>query len=133
MSRSDWGIPGKRCFRISSIVSALSSRSSLFSILTPEPHEDLVSFALIFLFQITTDASILFLRSSILCSVDKSREESRQSGSKKSSVMLLYIWSPRLALPFYLSIQKKVDKYIKQYYESNKVLRFYRTLGRDSM
>jgi len=71
------------------MVSALSSKSSLFSILTPEPQEDFPSFWFIFRFQITIDASILFFRSRILCSDDKSVVDKNWSGSKNSTVMLL--------------------------------------------
>ncbi len=100
MSSADCGIPGNRCFSRSKMVSALSSKSSLFSKLTPEPQEDFPSLLCIFLFQITIEASILFLRSSTLCSVDMSMVERNCSGSKYSTVMHLYIESPRLALPF---------------------------------
>ena len=72
ISNEDCGSPGNRCFKRSKMVSALSSKSSLFSKLTAEPHADLESFWFIFLFQITIDASILFLRSRILCSDDMS-------------------------------------------------------------
>ena len=40
MSSVDCEIPGKRCLSMSKIVSALSSNSSLFSRLTPEPQVD---------------------------------------------------------------------------------------------
>lgn len=71
------------------MVSALSSNSSLFSILTPEPQVDFPSLWFIFRFQITMDASILFLRFRILCSDDKSMVDRNWSGSKNSTVMLL--------------------------------------------
>lgn len=71
------------------MVSALSSKSSLFSKLTAEPQPDFESFWFIFLFQITIDASILFLRSKILCSDDKSIVDRNWSGSKNSTVILL--------------------------------------------
>ena len=71
------------------MVSALSSKSSLFSKLTAEPQVDFPSLWFIFLFQITMEASILFLNSSTLCSVDKSMVESNCSGSKNSTVILL--------------------------------------------
>lgn len=70
------------------MVSALSSKSSLFSKLTAEPQPDFPSFWFIFLFHITMEASILFLRSSILCSDDKSMLQRNWSGSKNSTVML---------------------------------------------
>ncbi|GFZ11788.1 rop guanine nucleotide exchange factor-like protein [Actinidia rufa] len=60
-----------RCLIMSKMVSALSSNSSLFSKLTVEPQADFPSLAFIFLFHITTDASILFVRSRILCSDDR--------------------------------------------------------------
>ncbi|KAJ8452062.1 hypothetical protein Cgig2_016643 [Carnegiea gigantea] len=78
-------IPGKRCFRINKMVSALSSKSSLFSKLTAKPHGDLASLLVIFRIQITMEASILSLRSRILCSDDKSIVERNCSGSKESS------------------------------------------------
>lgn len=89
ISREDWGIPGNFCFNKSKIASALSSKSSLFSALTAKPHVDFPSFRCIFLCHITIDASILFLRSRTLCSVDKSIVERNCSGSKHSIVMLL--------------------------------------------
>jgi len=101
ISRADWGIPGYLCLRISKRVVALSSKSSLFSKLTAEPHGALASLLIIFRLQITTDASILLFKSTILCSDDKSTVESSCSGSKCSSVIPLYIASPRVFLPFY--------------------------------
>lgn len=101
ISSEDWGSPGNRCLSRSKIVSALSSNSSLFSKLIAEPQEDFESLWCIFLFQITMEASILFFRSRTLCSVDKSMLARKSSGSKNSTVMLLYIDSPRLDLPFY--------------------------------
>lgn len=89
MSRADWGIPGNLCLRMSKMVSALSSKSSLFSKLTAEPQADFPSFWFIFLFQITMDASILFLRSRTLCSDDMSMVERNCSRSKDSTVMFL--------------------------------------------
>lgn len=102
ISSEDWGSPGNCCFNRSKIVSALSSKSSLFSKLTAEPHADFPSLWCIFLFHITIDASILFLRSRTLCSVVISMVERNWRGSKNSIVMLLYIKSPRLDLPFYM-------------------------------
>lgn len=88
MSRADWGIPGKLCLRRSKIVSALSSKSSLFSTLTAKLQEGFVSFPIIFLFQMTMEASMRFLSSRILCSVDRSRVERNWLGSKCSTVIL---------------------------------------------
>lgn len=109
MSRADWGIPGNLCLRMSKIVSALSSNCSLFSKLTAEPHGDLASLLCIFLLQMMIDASILFLRSRILCSVDKSIDDRNSSGSKTSTVILRYNESPRLALPFYHMNNKSIS------------------------
>lgn len=100
MSSADWGSPGNSCLSRSKMVSALSSNSSLFSMLTPEPQDDFPSLRFIFLFQITIEASILFLRSRTLCSVDKSMFERNSTGLKNSTVMLLYTKSPRHDLPF---------------------------------
>lgn len=113
ISRFDWGAPGYCCLRIWRMVSALSSNCSLFSKLTiepMEPQEDLVSLLFIFLFQIMHDASILFFRSTILCSVDRSNVSRKFIASNCSSVMLLYIASPRLTLPFYNFLENKREK-----------------------
>lgn len=88
MSRADWGMPGNLCFRSSKIVSALSSNCSFFSILTAEPQDFASLLCMIFLFQMTTEASIRFLILRILCSVDRSSVEKNWSGSKNSTVIL---------------------------------------------
>ncbi|RYQ87373.1 hypothetical protein Ahy_B09g094881 isoform A [Arachis hypogaea] len=61
---------------------------SVFKLLTAELQDDFESFWFIFLLQITIEASILFFRSRILCSDDKSTVDRNWSGSKNSTVML---------------------------------------------
>ena len=77
ISSEDCGILGNCCLSITRMVSARTSKSSLFSKLTEDPHCDFPSFSFwfIFLFHITMEASILFFRSRTLCSVDNSKKE----------------------------------------------------------
>lgn len=96
-------MPGNLCLIRTKIVSARSSNRSRFSRLTEELDQgDLLSLLCIFLFQITIDASILSFKSRILCSVDRSSPARNCSGLKNSTVILLYIASPRLSLPFFI-------------------------------
>lgn len=71
------------------MVSARSSNCSRFSKLMMEPHDDLASCLVCILrFQMMVDASMRFLRSSTLCSVDRSTPSRNSIGSNSSSVML---------------------------------------------
>ena len=88
MSSCDCGVPGNWILRRWRMVSARSSNCSRFSKLTMELHEDLESLVCILRFQITVEASMRFLRSSTLCSVERSMPAKNSSGSKVSSVML---------------------------------------------
>jgi hypothetical protein len=102
MSSADRGMPGNLCLclRMSSSVCARSSNCSLFSWLTADPQDDLLSLLCTFLFQMMTDASIRSLRSRILCSDVRSIVDRKSFGSNSTSVMTRYSASPRLALPF---------------------------------
>lgn len=62
------------------MVSARSSNCSRFSKLMMEPQEDLVSLVCILRFQMMVDASMRFLRSSTLCSVDRSTPSKNSIG-----------------------------------------------------